>query len=275
MPIQELLTGVTFPSPTINVNTIPNPLTYLGSQLQLWLEANAGITNDGTGAAAYDGDGNVSAWADQSGNGRNLVQYQSNPIPPFVASAQNGLPGVQSNASANATCPYLRSAYASGLDFAASTPFSVAFKPGTSGDNIMGTYYSSAQGWYVSLVAGKPALRICNSATVQCAASGSSALTLGTPYIVQLVNTGTGTAAGLQIYVNNVLQTNTVIIDNLAGAVTQNGTYGVAAPAIFSGNSSYESRATILEMGVASKAFSAHDAAIIDAYLNAKWAIHA
>ena len=45
MPIQEILTGVTFPgSGLVNVNTLKNPLQYFGSLLHLWSKADSGVT---------------------------------------------------------------------------------------------------------------------------------------------------------------------------------------------------------------------------------------
>lgn len=54
--------------------------------LELWLKADEGITFNGS---------DVSAWADQSGNGRNATQATASRQPLYVASVINGLPAVQ------------------------------------------------------------------------------------------------------------------------------------------------------------------------------------
>jgi autotransporter-associated beta strand protein len=53
----------------------------------LWLHAGAGLTTNATG--------NVSVWADQSGNGRNATQGTAGAQPVWVASAANGLPALR------------------------------------------------------------------------------------------------------------------------------------------------------------------------------------
>jgi hypothetical protein len=59
------------------------------SGLQLWLEANAGIT---TNTAAQ-----ISTWADQSGNTNNATQSNTNNQPLYVINALNSLPVVRFN----------------------------------------------------------------------------------------------------------------------------------------------------------------------------------
>lgn len=52
----------------------------------LWLEADRGIT--------LDGSNNVSAWADQSGNGRHAAQTTLDARPAWSTAAYNGMPGI-------------------------------------------------------------------------------------------------------------------------------------------------------------------------------------
>jgi len=53
------------------------------SNLSLWLKADAGVTLSGL---------NVTAWADQSGNGNNATTYDVNPV--YTESAKNGKPAI-------------------------------------------------------------------------------------------------------------------------------------------------------------------------------------
>jgi hypothetical protein len=68
----------------VHGSATPTPFTplSLGSTLKLWLRGDLGITQSA---------GNVTAWADQSGNGNSVVN--SGTIP-FVASSINGQPGI-------------------------------------------------------------------------------------------------------------------------------------------------------------------------------------
>jgi hypothetical protein len=77
------------PVPPTVVNV---PLTVAG--LRLWLRADLGITQAGT----------VSAWADQSGLANSFSQAVGGSQPLYVASAINGLPGVQGAAGKFMSC---------------------------------------------------------------------------------------------------------------------------------------------------------------------------
>jgi hypothetical protein len=61
-----------------------DPTTIAG--LSLWVKGDTGITLNGS---------KVSAWADQSGNGKNLIQNTAGNQPTYLASAKNGKPGVR------------------------------------------------------------------------------------------------------------------------------------------------------------------------------------
>jgi hypothetical protein len=69
------------------------PLT----NLVIWLKADKGVTANGSG--------NVSAWADQSGNGNNASQSSSGNQPLLVSSEINGLPALEFNGSQNMSLP--------------------------------------------------------------------------------------------------------------------------------------------------------------------------
>jgi hypothetical protein len=280
MPLQIILPG-TFPgSNLVNVNTPPTPPVQFGTNLGLWIKADVGVTNDGSGNAA--------SWQDQSSNALMFSNpgSTSSANPLIIASAQNGLPGVQNNGSAIGKSNFLRAGFSASLDFLATQPFSViaAYIPsaGNSGatyDSLIGSSNGSSSagiGWMLGNISSsndRPCLRLINSRqTVECSVGVSNALSPGA-VIVAAVNNGTGTAAGIQIYVNGVLQATTTILDTLAGASTQAGT-GLGTPGNGSGTW-FLSRAVMLEAMVITKAVTARDVALNDAYLNGKWAIHA
>jgi hypothetical protein len=54
-----------------------------------WLEADVGVTTDGSG--------NVTNWADQSGNGHDATQSDSSVRPAFISNGLNGLPVIRFN----------------------------------------------------------------------------------------------------------------------------------------------------------------------------------
>jgi hypothetical protein len=61
-----------------------SPLDLSG--LSFWVKGDTGITLNGS---------KVSAWADQSGNGKNLIQNTAGNQPTYLSSAKNGKPGVR------------------------------------------------------------------------------------------------------------------------------------------------------------------------------------
>jgi hypothetical protein len=71
--------------------------------LQLWLDASDGASlyDATTGGSAVTGSSAVYRWADKSGYGRHAVQSNSAYCPTRLASAQNGLVGVQFTGSSN------------------------------------------------------------------------------------------------------------------------------------------------------------------------------
>jgi hypothetical protein len=62
------------------------------SGLQIWYKADVGVTSSA---------GKVSAWADQSGNGRNATQGTSTAQPSLVVDALNGKPVISFNGTSN------------------------------------------------------------------------------------------------------------------------------------------------------------------------------
>jgi hypothetical protein len=81
--------------PAISGLTTPPTTVFLPSSiagLQFWVRADLGITMDGSN--------NVSNWADQSGNGRDLTAATT-ARPLFVTNLINGMPAVRFNGTAN------------------------------------------------------------------------------------------------------------------------------------------------------------------------------
>jgi hypothetical protein len=66
----------------VPTSSTPAPPT---TDLKAWFKADAGVTVSGS---------NVTAWADQSGQGNDVSQPGGTDQPQFVASAVNGLPGI-------------------------------------------------------------------------------------------------------------------------------------------------------------------------------------
>ena len=86
----QLAGAIVGASVLVGANGAPpaNPVAIFGSNLVFWYNASAGLTT-GPGPSFQ-----VSAWADQSGNGNNLVQSTALLQPNYSATGFNGLPGV-------------------------------------------------------------------------------------------------------------------------------------------------------------------------------------
>jgi hypothetical protein len=76
--------------PIVSASSAPAPVIPQ-SGLSLWLKADAGVTLSGS---------NVTAWADQSGNGNNATPFDTGYEPLFVSSSVNGLPTIRFSDSA-------------------------------------------------------------------------------------------------------------------------------------------------------------------------------
>lgn len=74
--------GLSLPQTRVSSSASPIPT----SDLSLWLKADAGVTLSGS---------NVTAWADQSGNGNNATSPDSDPT--FVSSSINSKPAISFN----------------------------------------------------------------------------------------------------------------------------------------------------------------------------------
>jgi hypothetical protein len=103
----------------------------------LWLEADRGITITGSG---------VSAWADQSGNNRTPIQGTDGNRIPYVASAINGLPALNCDASAK----YLSVVNSLGSNIAQMTIINVCTATTTAGNRMLNDFGTSCMAVYTS-----------------------------------------------------------------------------------------------------------------------------
>ncbi|MEE8389245.1 MAG: Ig-like domain-containing protein [Anaerolineae bacterium] len=69
------------------------------SSLKLWLKADAGTYTDLACATATNNGNAVACWADQSGNGRNLLQSTGGDQPTYQTNVQNGRPSLAFDSS--------------------------------------------------------------------------------------------------------------------------------------------------------------------------------
>jgi hypothetical protein len=234
----------------------------------------------------------VTAWGDNSSYVRNFNVLSDAAWPPAVAAYTSSINSAITQpmvVPVGINGPHkgdLKQTYSSALDFPATTPFSVvaAMIPGaapggvypTDIGNISGTLAANG-GWslcaYQTGTVKQPTLRLVNTrATAECSVSTTATVTPGTPIILHAINTGTGTAAGLSMYINGVAQALTTQYDTLGGATTVTGNAISAPGAAATGGGIGTS--SLLELFVVNKAMTSTDVALMDAYLNAKWGIH-
>ena len=205
----------------------------LGTNLLAWYKADVGVTL-ATGT-------NVSALADQSGNGGpTLNQATAGNQPLQVPASQNGLPmlDISSKWVYQSVQPFLRAAANSGqLNFVQTQPFSVGvafrkYSPAGAG-GIAGLFFAyydtistNMSGWHVGIAnaAGTyyPRFSLFKGAyyasTGPCAAiTGSRVLMNGVNYTMICTYDGTGKAAGMKIYVLGIPDTPTITNDALVG----------------------------------------------------------
>jgi hypothetical protein len=275
-------------APAINGSRI---ITALTTSTMSFAVNSANVTSAAESSATVVAS-QISDWLDNSSYGHNfnVIGDASWPGPAECSytSALNAaitLPTVTPVSINGPHAGFLKQTYSSDFDFAATTPFSVvmAVIPGATPGNVYPTDIGNIAGsagsggwslstWQTSAIK-QPTFRLVNTrGTAECSVSTNATITPGTPVIIHAVNAGTGTAAGLSIYLNGVLQATTTLFDNLAGATTITGN-AIALPGASSSGGGTSS-ATFLETFIVNKAMTATDVALMDGYLNAKWAIH-
>ena len=247
--------------------------TDLGSELALWLRASDAVT---TGSSPVY----VASITDRA-NSIYMTAAGGVVSPVYFPTLINGQPGFYPTNSASASGP-ATSGSVSSLNIehnqAAWIIAAIEYNPAggaINGFNCMGALNAgeSYRGWALdigsSTSSGCVELRMMNAFNAcECTARGSTVLTNGQRYIIQVVKDTSGTAAGTQIYINGVAETMVTVLDNLAGAST-NGNAAFSLSALFS----------TLNVGwgdvlIANTTPSALDIADMDAFLNARYAAH-
>jgi len=221
--------------------------TDLGSTLKLWLRGDLGITQSS---------GNVTVWADQSGNGNNVTNVGT---VPYVASSINGKPGV--------TCGtgYLRNTTQSPL--AAGSPRTI-FLVVRASTSTGGVIYSGRLGTPdsalflpSSLVSG-----LLWSDLIDGTRSASIPVPTinGVPLILQAGHSGTGgfVTCKLSGVAQTVTETNPVQSDS--------GTVGFA---IGDRTGSFPPNVDIAEVIVCDTVLSSQNEAAVKNYLSARYSI--
>lgn len=145
-------------------NGIPIPLAYL----KLWLKADAGITLNGS---------NVSAWADQSGNGYNAAQSSASLQPLFLANdpTANNKPTIHFNSD------QLVGSIISGINTTSMSVFVVAKNDAYVGDGIMFALGNAAYNFNKD---SNGRMLVFNNAEAQYSTSKTVCNNAGTPFRV-------------------------------------------------------------------------------------------
>ncbi len=127
--------GLTATSTPVSLTiTGPTPTYSPGTNLQLWLRADAGITTDGSGG--------VTNWADQSGHGNDAVTMGTAP-PLLISNAVNGQPGVHLDTNGE----YLQVANSASLEITGDIACLVVLKQPADGDYRMVWYQGGSCGY--------------------------------------------------------------------------------------------------------------------------------
>jgi hypothetical protein len=127
--------GLATTSAPVTLTVTGTPTFTPGSNLQLWLRSDAGVTTDGSG--------NVTAWADQSGQSNNAVSGGTTP-PVLITNAVNGEPGIHMHGSDG---EYLVVANSSSLEIVGDIACLAVVKAPADGDYRMVWYQGGASGY--------------------------------------------------------------------------------------------------------------------------------
>ena len=186
-------------------NTTISPTSVSG--IAAWYKSDSGITV---------GSGLVSAWADQSGNGNNLVQNTVSKQPAYGTATSNGLPLI----TFNGTSTTLVAATNAGITGSAFSIF-IAYKPASiATTQSLASFGPTTNGRQFRLTNAKQTLTASYVADVGVAAT---AIAQNTIYVGALVYTGTS----LQFYLNGTAD---------GPAITASTTFSTSSSAITIGS---------------------------------------
>jgi len=265
MPRAFKLSGVTF-----SQTGLPNLFdpSFLGANLLGWWAADQGVT--------VNGSNQVTAWNDLSGAGNTLGNATPGSALVYVNPAQNNLPAMAPpNVSHTGTGYWLQTpATVPAFNFAGNTPFSLytVFRrqPEPSGlETILCNNPSIAfGGWQFftgNQYGGTMGFKFTSS-TGAYLVHGSTVLQTGVAYNIVLTYSGGNTAANLQIYVNGVAETMTVVTNTTLGTIT-NGPLIVGG---YGGN--FVDSDYICEAAITNDVLTAAQIASLNTYATQKWA---
>ena len=226
----------------------PTPPT---SGLVAWWKADAGVTLSGS---------NVTGWADQSGNGHNIHTIPSRDNPAFLASAINGLPGLNfATTNSNAILGAAGTLVAPG-----SARYVVAVvQPatgGTAGQTYGGEILAFSESPNFNVVLGEygPDIFVTGQAK-----ESNVAVSAGTPYALEVGSDGT-TVTG---FING-----TALVLNITTPEADNGTAEFFVGADFE-NSNGTFWGVISELLVYSLVPSSPDITALRAYVNSRYGL--
>lgn len=238
------------------------------SGLSLWLKADAGVTLSGS---------NVTAWADQSGNGNNATPFDTGYNPLFVSNSVNGLPTIRFSDSATSLL-----VTPSFLAVGHNTPISIIAVAKAVASEVAGG--GSAQRWLLpsgasgSFIIGftfgvygntSPNFSALIGENFVGEAESQSSEIIGTETaIVSLANTGTT----VNFHKNG---TSVGSLDPSAYSITDasDGAWGIGAQLV-NGSVDLPSKFNLAELVIYNRAITTQERQQVEAYLNTKYAIY-
>jgi hypothetical protein len=238
-----------------NPNSIPG--------LQLWLKADAGVTLSGS---------NVTAWADQSGNGRNATPNDPTDKPLFNASDKNGNPTI----SLTSMSDYVERVFtisSNPLGASGSTAFSVQYVEDVCGDSddngpIFGNFGATGNGVQTHYPYGPDCYVYDAFATTSRKEGLTSPTTISDAWSIYSVHSTNGE---WKDYVNGALMHSDS--DN-----TYDNSIGGGDTTLYigkqTGDGNYSFKGKIAEVIVYNLVLTTPERQQVEAYLNSKYAIY-
>jgi hypothetical protein len=221
-----------------------------------------------------NGSNQVTGWTDQSGLGNTLTNAAPASSLVVYPGQINGLPAV-SAPSVSAPGWVASAAPIPAMNFQSATPFCVVVvlrrqptNPVATAESIVGNNFSGAgfAGWQIG-IGNQNQVTVTMGGGGRFAAHGGTNPVAGTLYSVVMTYDGSGSAAGIQLYLNGVAETMTVVTNTAITLVNNvftiggNNTAGIA----------YRDADYIGEVAVLNMKPSSGQLASIFAYTKAKW----